>query len=68
MAAHFDIIAHIAASPRTSPVMARVCAEFLRREANLKETADSINVIRQLSIERYIIEQRCWASHRGIRH
>ena len=63
MAAHFDIIAHVASLPRTSPVMAKVCVEFLQREAYLKEHADSINLIRRLSIERHIIEARAWASY-----
>lgn len=68
MAAHFDIIVHVATLPRTSPAMARVCNEFLQREAYLKEHADSINMIRRISIERHIIEQRCWASYRKTAH
>lgn len=68
MNAHFDIIAHVATLPRTSPVLMRIFNEFLQRESYLKEHADSIAIIRKLSIERHILEARAWASYRGINH
>ena len=66
MNTHFDIIAHMVTLPRTSPTMIRVFNEFLTREAHIKETADSIEQLRRISIERYILEQRAWNSFRGI--
>lgn len=66
MSEHFDIIAHVVTLPKTSPVMIRVFNEFLQRESHVKETADSIEQLRRISVERYILEQRAWNSFRGI--
>lgn len=66
MTVRFDIIAHVATLPKTSPVMIRVLNEFLQREAHTRETADTIEAIRRISIERHLLEQRAWASYRGI--
>ena len=68
MAAHFDIIAHVATLPKTSPVLIRVFNEFLQREAHVRETADTLEAIRRISIERFLLEQRAWNSYRGINH
>lgn len=66
MDTHFDIIAHVMSLPKTSPTMIHVFSEFLRRESHVKETADSIEQLRRISVERYILEQRAWNSFRGI--
>lgn len=64
----FDILAHVITIPNTHPALCRAIADFLQRERAFKEGRIDLTarIMRQLPIERMILEQRARASFRFI--
>lgn len=68
--ASFDILTHVVTLPNTHPALCRAITEFLQRERAFKEGRIDLTtrIIRQLPIERMLLEQRARASFRHINH
>ena len=66
----FDILTHVITLPNTHPALCKTIADFLQRERAFKEGRIDITakIMRQLPIERMILEQRARASFRFINH
>ena len=64
----FDILAHVVALPSTHPALCRAIAEFLQRERAFKEGRMDLTarIIKQLPIERMLLEERARASFRFV--
>ena len=64
----FDILTHVASMPSTSPALARAIVSFLNRERAFREGRLDLTMrlIRQMPIERMILEERAYASYRHI--
>lgn len=62
----FDILQTVVSLPTTSPCLTKVINDFLIREAKFHngEFDLTTKLIRQMSVERYILEQRAYASYR----
>ena len=61
-----DILQIVVSLPTTSPCLAKVINDFLIREAKFHDGCFDLTtkLIRQMSVERYILEQRAYASYR----
>lgn len=64
----FDILTHVISLPNTHPALCRAIAEFLQRERAFKEGRIDLTarIIRQLPIERMLLEERARASFRFV--
>ena len=67
--ASFDILAHVITIPNTHPALCRAISEFLQRERAFKEGRMDLTarIVRQIPIERMLLEERARASFRYVR-